>query len=129
MEILHNLATKKLYKPILDKVGLSNKNLKLDFNKFKSDNFKLKNEAEKQMKTRIKEKLDADEQCVSILQKSEKCKKQRSEAQEKGGNHCYTCQKPVIFYDAYANYNIGKMRCDKCHKGNNNNKRPPTPSI
>jgi len=26
---------------------------------------------EEQMKTRIKEKLDADEQCVSILQKSE----------------------------------------------------------
>ncbi|CAB4436769.1 unnamed protein product [Rhizophagus irregularis] len=56
-----------------------------------------------------------------------KCKRQRSETQFQGGNHCCTCQKPVIFHKAYSNYGIGKLRCDKCHENSINNKRPPTP--
>jgi hypothetical protein len=56
-----------------------------------------------------------------------KCKKQRSETQAKGGNHCCTCQKPVVFYDAYSNYNIGKLRCDECYERSNDNKRSSTP--
>ncbi|PKY57756.1 hypothetical protein RhiirA4_479074 [Rhizophagus irregularis] len=54
-----------------------------------------------------------------------KCKRQRTEAQYKGSNHCCTCQKPVVFYEVYSNYNIGKLRCDKCYENSINNKRPP----
>ncbi|POG57729.1 hypothetical protein GLOIN_2v1489129 [Rhizophagus irregularis DAOM 181602=DAOM 197198] len=56
-----------------------------------------------------------------------RCKRRRSETQFKGGNHCCTCQKPVIFYEAYSNYKIGKLRCNECHENSVNNKRPPTP--
>ncbi|CAB4375187.1 unnamed protein product [Rhizophagus irregularis] len=56
-----------------------------------------------------------------------RCKRRRSETQFRGGNHCCTCQKPVIFYEAYSNYKIGKLRCDECHENSVNNKRPPTP--
>ncbi|GBC24751.2 hypothetical protein GLOIN_2v1780098 [Rhizophagus irregularis DAOM 181602=DAOM 197198] len=56
-----------------------------------------------------------------------RCKRRRSETQFKGGNHCCTCQKPVVFYEAYSNYKIGKLRCNECHENSVNNKRPPTP--
>lgn len=45
----------------------------------------------------------------------------------KQGNHYCTCQKPVIFYDAYSNYNIRKLRCNECYKRNNSNKRQHSP--
>ncbi|RGB35526.1 hypothetical protein C1646_759223 [Rhizophagus diaphanus] len=56
-----------------------------------------------------------------------RCKRQRTEVQSKGGNHCCTCQKPVVFYEAYSNYNIGKLKCNECYENSINNKRPPTP--
>ena len=55
-----------------------------------------------------------------------KCKKLRSEAQSKGGNHCCTCQNPIAFSDAYTNYGIGKLKCEGCYE-KISNKRPVSP--
>ncbi|CAG8696496.1 22314_t:CDS:2 [Rhizophagus irregularis] len=43
------------------------------------------------------------------------------------GSWGYSKEKPVVFYETYSNYNIGKLRCDKCYENSINNKRPPIP--